>query len=125
MLPYAATSGMGGALIVDLCHEGLSRSARVVEICLAELVFVVLGNPSVGGPYPAAPKPTFWRVICAAASARRDRGWRADVEADSIRGDCGPWSCQGPWDTLWHSTTSTSSCGLLPFNEGSDDWSAH
>ena len=35
----------------------------IIGIGLAVLVFVVLGNPSAGGVYPAPMMPPFWRAI--------------------------------------------------------------
>jgi hypothetical protein len=34
-----------------------------IGVGLTVLLFVVLGNPSAGGAYPAPLLPTFWRVI--------------------------------------------------------------
>lgn len=88
MIPYALASGLGGAVIVDTLLHALSghflalrgigsllvftaaavtmalqAMMGVVGIGVAVLVFVVLGNPSAGGSYPAALLPAFWRAI--------------------------------------------------------------
>ncbi|MCP2260126.1 Protein of unknown function (DUF3533) [Streptoalloteichus tenebrarius] len=85
---YAIVSGLGGALIVGPMLDALPDSlvglwalgalivfataaatmalqvlAGLVGIGVAILFFVVLGNPSSGGPFPQALLPTFWRVI--------------------------------------------------------------
>jgi hypothetical protein len=85
---YAVVSGLAGALIAGPLFGALSghflalaaigalvvaaaAAATValqilfgiVGIGLAILLFVVLGNPSAGGPYPAPLLPAFWRVI--------------------------------------------------------------
>jgi hypothetical protein len=85
---YAIVSGLAGALIAGPLFGALSghflalaaigalvvaaaAAATValqilfgiVGIGLAILLFVVLGNPSAGGPYPAPLLPAFWRVI--------------------------------------------------------------
>lgn len=85
---YAVASGLGGALIVDpamgtltghfaalwaigsLVVFAAAATTMALQILLgtagigaAILVFVVLGNPSAGGPYPSMLLPTFWRVI--------------------------------------------------------------
>ena len=85
---YAVASGFGGALIVETILHALSGSFvplwafgtllvfavgattfafqtlfGVVGIGLAILLFVVLGNPSAGGAYPAELLPPFWRTI--------------------------------------------------------------
>ena len=86
MLPSALASGVGGAVIVDpvlgaltghfwtLAAIGatvvlsaatvtlaLESLFGVVGIGLTVLLFVVLGNPSAGGPYQAPLLPAFWR----------------------------------------------------------------
>ena len=88
MVPYAMVSGVGGALVVGPLLGALSGrflalsaigtlivlSAAVVTFALQAslgvagigvtiLLFVVLGSPSAGGPYPPPLLPTFWRVI--------------------------------------------------------------
>ncbi|MFT4186099.1 MAG: ABC transporter permease [Micrococcaceae bacterium] len=88
IVPYAFASGFGAALIVDkqlgaltghipqlgLIGTLLVLSAAtvtmafqslfgVIGIGLTVLVFVVLGNPSAGGPYQSYLLPEFWRNI--------------------------------------------------------------
>ena len=88
MLPYALASGLGGAILLDpvlgaltghfwdlaAVGTGLVLSAAtitlalealfgVVGIGITVLIFVVLGNPSAGGPYQAPLLPPFWRAI--------------------------------------------------------------
>ncbi|MEE4545174.1 DUF3533 domain-containing protein [Streptomyces sp. V4-01] len=88
LVPYAIASGLGGAIIADPAlgalpgHFGqlwgigalmvFAVGAATVAfqallgtagVGLAILVFVVLGNPSAGGAYPASLLPTFWRSI--------------------------------------------------------------
>ncbi|WP_405577682.1 DUF3533 domain-containing protein [Streptomyces sp. NBC_01190] len=85
---YAVLSGLGGAVIVDPALGALpghffalwgigalvvlaaGASTAFFQILLGPmgigltiLLFVVLGNPSAGGPYPAALLPPFWRAI--------------------------------------------------------------
>ncbi|QUW85447.1 DUF3533 domain-containing protein (plasmid) [Streptomyces mirabilis] len=85
---YAAVSGLGGALIADPLLDALpghfaalwgigalvvfaSAAATmalqvlfgIAGIGVAILFFVVLGNPSAGGPYPGPLLPAFWRAI--------------------------------------------------------------
>ena len=88
VLPYAALSGMGGALVVGPLLGALPEDAATfwglagtgalvvvaaaavtmalqvlagtVGIGLAVLLFVVLGNPSAGGAYPPELLPPFW-----------------------------------------------------------------
>ncbi|GGM53580.1 membrane protein [Longimycelium tulufanense] len=85
---YAIASGWGGAVIVGPVLDALPGGfvslwavgalvvfataaatmaaqtiAGVVGIGVAILAFVVLGNPSAGGPYPQPLLPTFWREI--------------------------------------------------------------
>lgn len=85
---YAIVSGLGGAVIADPLLGALtghfaqlwaigalvvfaSAAATVafqvlfgiVGIGLVILLFVVLGNPSAGGAYPAPLLPAFWRAI--------------------------------------------------------------
>jgi hypothetical protein len=85
---YAVLSGLGGALIVDhflgaltghflalwLVGALLVYAAGAVTVALQSLfgilgiaitilLFVVLGNPSAGGPYQASLLPPFWRAL--------------------------------------------------------------
>jgi hypothetical protein len=88
LLVYAVLSGIGGAFLVQSVLGAMSGS--FVQLCwfgsllvfaagaftmalqavfgflgvgLAVLLFVVLGNPSAGGAYPAPLLPPFWRTI--------------------------------------------------------------
>ena len=88
VVPYAIVSGLGGVLIVDQLLGALTGhfvalwllGTLVVAACAAAtmalevlfgivgigvviLAFVILGNPSAGGPYPPALLPSFWRAI--------------------------------------------------------------
>ncbi|MGD0455013.1 MAG: DUF3533 domain-containing protein [Solirubrobacteraceae bacterium] len=88
LVPYALLSGLGGAIIVGPILGALTGHllaiaalgallvycAAVVTmafqallgtlgIALTLILFVVLGNPSAGGAYPAPLLPGFWRVI--------------------------------------------------------------
>lgn len=88
LVPYAAASGLGGALVVGpwlgaldgpvwvltgigtlvvLAGAAMTVALQVllgtVGIAVAILLFVVIGNPSAGGAVPAALLPTFWRTI--------------------------------------------------------------
>jgi hypothetical protein len=88
VVPYAVASGLGGALIVDqmlgaitghfLALWGLgvlvvaaSAAATmaaealfgIAGIGVVILAFVILGNPSAGGPYQPELLPGFWRAI--------------------------------------------------------------
>ncbi|MFJ3135953.1 DUF3533 domain-containing protein [Streptomyces sp. NPDC086843] len=81
-------SGLGGAIIVDLVFDALpghfvaiwwigalntfaAAAAGMafqvllgpIGIALSVLIFVVFGNPSAGGVYPAALLPPFWRDL--------------------------------------------------------------
>ncbi|MEU3492353.1 DUF3533 domain-containing protein [Kitasatospora cineracea] len=85
---YSVAAGLGGALIIGPVLDALPGSIAgltglgtlvvfsvgavtmaleclfdVVGIGLAVLLFVVLGNPSAGGVYPAPMLPAFWRAI--------------------------------------------------------------
>ncbi|MQY08758.1 DUF3533 domain-containing protein [Actinomadura macrotermitis] len=85
---YAVVSGLGGALIAGPLFGALNghflqlwaigalvvfaagASTAAMQILLgtlgigvAILLYVVLGNPSAGGPYPPELMPAFWRVI--------------------------------------------------------------
>ncbi|MCD0485314.1 SNG1 family protein [Streptacidiphilus sp. ASG 303] len=85
---YAVLSGLAGAVVVDTVFHALpghfaalwgigalvvfaaAASSMALQtlfgtvgIGLAVLLFVVLGNPSAGGPYPSVLLPPFWRVI--------------------------------------------------------------
>ncbi len=88
LLGYAVLSGLGGALVTGAIHGGvdghlaqltwfgallvlasgaftmaLQAVFGFVGTGLAVLLFVVLGNPSAGGAYPAPLLPPFWRAI--------------------------------------------------------------
>jgi hypothetical protein len=85
---YAVLSGIGGALVagpllgaltgrfwmvswfgallvfaVGAFTMAIEALAGIAGIGLAVLLFVVLGNPSAGGPYPGPLLPPFWRAI--------------------------------------------------------------
>lgn len=85
---YAVASGLGGAILVDpvlgtltghfaalwaigsLVVFAAAATTMALQILLgtagigvAILLFVVLGNPSAGGPYPWMLLPDFWRII--------------------------------------------------------------
>lgn len=85
---YAIASGLGGALLIDSWLHALTGAfvelwwlgalvvfaaaaattacemiAGIVGIGVAILLFVVLGNPSSGGPYPRPLLPVLWRSI--------------------------------------------------------------
>ena len=87
-VPYAVLSGLGGAIVVDQVLGALTGhfwpmwglgillvlAAATVTIAFQTvfgvlgigatvLLFVVLGNPSAGGPYPSTLLPAFWRAI--------------------------------------------------------------
>lgn len=88
LVPYAILSGLGGAIIVGPVLGALTGhllamaalgalivySAAVVTMAfqvflgtigvgLTLILFVILGNPSAGGAYPAPLLPGFWRAI--------------------------------------------------------------
>jgi hypothetical protein len=88
LVPYAVLSGLGGAFIVDhvlgaftghfvavsLVGALLVYAAGAVTVALQNLfgvlgigitvlLFVILGNPSAGGPYQASLLPPFWRAL--------------------------------------------------------------
>ena len=88
LVPYAVLSGLGGAVIVDpvlgaltghfvalwwlgallvFCAAAVTMAFQVLlgvfGIGLTLILFVVLGNPSAGGAYPAPLLPPFWRAI--------------------------------------------------------------
>lgn len=88
MLPYAAVSGLTGALVVDqglgaltghfwaltgvgtllvLSSATVTMALQVlfgtVGIGLTVLLFVVLGNPSAGGAYQTQLLPSLWRTV--------------------------------------------------------------
>jgi hypothetical protein len=88
---FAVFSGLGGAIIVGsvlgaltghllalwavgallvFCAASVAMAFQVVfgvfGIGLTLLVFVILGNPSAGGAYPASLLPPFWRAISSA-----------------------------------------------------------
>ena len=60
-----AIAGLGGLLVLGVGAFTMAIQALtgVVGIGLAVLLFVVLGNPSAGGAYPAPLLPPFWRDI--------------------------------------------------------------
>jgi hypothetical protein len=85
---YAVLSGLGGALIAETMFDAFGGSfwtlaglgaltvfavgafsmalqvwLGLIGIGVAILLFVVLGNPSAGGAYPAALLPPFWATI--------------------------------------------------------------
>jgi len=87
-VPYAVLSGLGGALIIGpvlgaldghfaavagvgallvlaaaTVAIGLQALFGTVGVGIVLIIFVVLGNPSAGGPYQASLLPAFWRVI--------------------------------------------------------------
>ncbi|WP_265447532.1 DUF3533 domain-containing protein [Flexivirga meconopsidis] len=88
LVPYAVLSGLLGAIVVDpmlgaltghfmalwglgtllvlssaVMTIGMQALLGVVGIGVTILIFVVLGNPSAGGPYQYDLLPGFWRVI--------------------------------------------------------------
>lgn len=88
LLAYAVLSGLGGALITTAIYGAidghlaqltwfgallvlasgaftmaLQAAFGFVGTGLAVLLFVVLGNPSAGGAYPAPLLPPFWRAV--------------------------------------------------------------
>ena len=88
IVPYAILSGLGGAIIVGpvlgaltghfmalwwlgallvFCAAAVTIAFQVLlgvfGIGLTLILFVVLGNPSAGGAYPASLLPPFWRAI--------------------------------------------------------------
>jgi hypothetical protein len=88
LVPYAILSGLGGAIIVGpvlgaltghfvalwllgaflvFCAAAVTMAFQVLlgvlGVGLTLIVFVVLGNPSSGGAYPASLLPPFWRAI--------------------------------------------------------------
>jgi hypothetical protein len=88
LIPYAILSGLGGAIIVGpvlgaltghfmalwwlgaflvFCAAAVTMAFQVLlgvlGVGLTLIVFVVLGNPSSGGAYPASLLPPFWRAI--------------------------------------------------------------
>jgi hypothetical protein len=88
LLAYAVLSGLGGALVSGTIHGAidghlaqltwfgallvlasgaftmaLQAAFGFVGTGLTVLLFVVLGNPSAGGAYPAPLLPPFWRAI--------------------------------------------------------------
>jgi hypothetical protein len=88
LVPYAILSGLGGAIIVGpvlgalashflaiaalgalivYCAATVTMAFQVflgtIGVGLTLILFVVLGNPSAGGAYPAALLPGFWRAI--------------------------------------------------------------
>lgn len=90
-VPYAALSGVGGALIAETALGALDGNFwqvagigmlvtlsgatvtialqtlfGVIGIGLTLLIFVILGNPSAGGAYQPALLPPFWRALSGA-----------------------------------------------------------
>ncbi len=88
LVPYAVLSGLGGAIIVGpvlgaltghllamsalgalivYCAAVVTMAFQVflgtIGVGLTLVLFVVLGNPSAGGAYPAPLLPGFWRAI--------------------------------------------------------------
>jgi hypothetical protein len=88
LVPYAILSGLGGAIIVGpvlgaldghflalwwlgallvFCAAAVTMAFQVLlgilGVGLTLILFVVLGNPSSGGAYPAPLLPPFWRAI--------------------------------------------------------------
>jgi hypothetical protein len=88
LVPYCILSGLGGAILVGpvlgalnghfvalwwlgaflvFCAAAVTMAFQalfgVVGIGLTLILFVVLGNPSSGGAYPASLLPPFWRAI--------------------------------------------------------------
>ena len=88
LVPYAILSGLGGAIIVGpilgaltahllaiaalgallvYCAAAVTIAFQVLlgtlGVGLTLILFVVLGNPSAGGAYPAPLLPGFWRTI--------------------------------------------------------------
>lgn len=88
LVPYAILSGLGGAIIVGpvlgavtghllamaalgtlivYCAATVTTAFQVflgtIGVGLTLILFVVLGNPSAGGAYPAPLLPAFWRAI--------------------------------------------------------------
>ncbi|MFJ1752324.1 DUF3533 domain-containing protein [Kitasatospora sp. NPDC088134] len=61
----AALTGIGALVVFSVGAVTMAMQCLfgVVGIGLAVLVFVVLGNPSAGGVYPAPMLPAFWRAI--------------------------------------------------------------
>ncbi|MGD0980223.1 MAG: DUF3533 domain-containing protein [Solirubrobacteraceae bacterium] len=88
LVPYAILSGLGGAIVVGpvlgalaghfvaiaalgalivYCAATVTMAFQVflgtIGVGLTLILFVVLGNPSAGGAYPAPLLPGFWRAI--------------------------------------------------------------
>lgn len=88
LVGLSALSGLGGAIIVDFVFDALPGHFGAIwgigalttfaaaaagmafqvllgsaGIALSVLIFVVLGNPSAGGVYPAGLLPPFWRAL--------------------------------------------------------------
>ncbi len=91
LVPYAILSGLGGAIIVGpvlgaitghllaiaalgalvvYCAATVTMAFQVllgtIGVGLTLILFVVLGNPSASGAYPAPLLPPFWRAISSA-----------------------------------------------------------
>jgi hypothetical protein len=58
-----ALFGMLVVFAVGAFTMGIQTVTGIVGIGIAVLLFVVVGNPSAGGAYPAPLLPTFWRAI--------------------------------------------------------------
>ncbi len=62
---FWALAGFGALLVfaVGAFTMAIQAVTGIVGIGIAVLLFVVLGNPSAGGAYPAPLLPPFWRAI--------------------------------------------------------------
>lgn len=62
---FLPIAGLGALLVfaVGAFTMGIQAWTGIVGIGIAVLLFVVLGNPSAGGAYPAPLLPPFWRAI--------------------------------------------------------------
>jgi hypothetical protein len=62
---FVAVAGVGALLVLSAAATavGLQALMGTAGIGAILIIFVVLGNPSAGGPYQASLLPTFWRVI--------------------------------------------------------------
>jgi hypothetical protein len=104
LVPYAILSGLGGAIIVGpvlgaitghliaiaalgalivYCAATVTMAFQVflgtIGVGLTLILFVVLGNPSAGGAYPAPLLPGFWRAISGALALRAAAGKPANA----------------------------------------------
>jgi len=63
--PFLALAGIGALVVFAAAAATMALQVLfgVVGIGVAILFFVVLGNPSAGGPYPSTLLPGFWRGI--------------------------------------------------------------